>query len=311
MTQPTTESIGWELYRSYLGVLSEGSLSGAARALGVTQPTVGRHIAALEQALGLTLFTRSQQGLLPTEAALELRPYAEAMQHSAAALARAASGHGHGEGVRGTVRVTASEVIGVEVLPPLLARLQARHPGLTVELALSNRVQDQLHREADIAIRMTEPRQEALIARRVGVVALGLHAHASYLQAQGTPTSLADLAHHRLIGFDQETPFIRAARKVLPPWRRESFALRSDSDLAQLALIRAGGGIGICQVALARRTPQLVHLLAPQSSAGLDTWVVMHEDLRNSPRCRHTFDALVEGLRQYMEEEQGALGEVA
>ena len=311
MTQASTESIGWELYRSYLGVLSEGSLSGAARALGVTQPTVGRHIAALEQALGLTLFTRSQQGLLPTEAALELRPYAEAMQHSAAALARAASGHGHGEGVRGTVRVTASEVIGVEVLPPLLARLQARHPGLTVELALSNRVQDQLHREADIAIRMTEPRQEALIARRVGVVALGLHAHASYLQAQGTPTSLADLAHHRLIGFDQETPFIRAARKVLPPWRRESFALRSDSDLAQLALIRAGGGIGICQVALARRTPQLVHLLAPQSSAGLDTWVVMHEDLRNSPRCRHTFDALVEGLRQYMEEEQGALGEVA
>lgn len=297
MTQPTTESIGWELYRSYLGVLSEGSLSGAARALGVTQPTVGRHIAALEQALGLTLFTRSQQGLLPTDAARELRPYAEAMQHSAAALARAASGHG--EGVRGTVRVTASEVMGVEVLPPLLAQLQARHPGLTVELALSNRVQDLLHREADIAIRMTEPRQEALIARRVGVVALGLHAHASYLQAQGTPTSLAELAHHRLIGFDQETPFIRAARKLLPPWRHEDFALRSDSDLAQLALIRAGGGIGICQVALARRTPQLVHLLAPQFSAGLDTWVVMHEDLRNSPRCRHTFDALVAGLQQY------------
>ncbi len=298
MTRPSAESIGWELYRSYLGVLSEGSLSGAARALGVTQPTVGRHIAALEQALGLTLFTRSQQGLLPTEAALELRSYAEAMQHSAAALARAASGHG--EGVRGTVRVTASEVIGVEVLPPLLAQLQARHPALTVELALSNRVQDLLHREADIAIRMTEPRQEALIARRVGVVALGLHAHASYLQAQGIPTSLADLAqHHRLIGFDQETPFIRAARKALPPWRREAFALRSDSDLAQLALIRAGGGIGICQVALARRTPQLVHLLAPQFSAGLDTWVVMHEDLRNSPRCRHTFDALVAGLLQY------------
>lgn len=297
MTQPTAESIGWELYRSYLGVLSEGSLSGAARALGVTQPTVGRHIAALEHALGLTLFTRSQQGLLPTEAALELHPYAQAMQHSAAALARAASGHG--EGVRGTVRVTASEVIGVEVLPPLLAQLQARHPGLTVELALSNRVQDLLHREADIAIRMTEPRQEALIARRVGVVALGLHAHASYLQAQGTPTSLADLTHHRLIGFDLETPFIRAARKALPPWRREAFALRSDSDLAQLALIRAGGGIGICQVELARRTPQLVRVLPQQFNAALDTWVVMHEDLRNSPRCRHTFDALVAGLLKF------------
>jgi hypothetical protein len=131
------------------------------------------------------------------------------------------------------------------------------------------------------------------------VGALGLHAHASYLQAQGIPTSLADLAHHRLIGFDQETPFIRAARKAMPPWRREVFALRRDSDLAQLALVRAGGGIGICQVALARRTPQLVRLLPQQFNAELDTWVVMHEDLRNSPRCRHTFDALVAGLLRY------------
>ena len=106
MTQPAHKDIGWELYRSYLGVVQEGSLSGAARALGVTQPTVGRHIAALEQALGLVLFTRSQQGLLPTEAALALRPYAQAMGHTAAALVRAADSHGGG--VRGTVRVTAS-----------------------------------------------------------------------------------------------------------------------------------------------------------------------------------------------------------
>ena len=171
MTEPAHKDIGWELYRSYLGVVQEGSLSGAARALGVTQPTVGRHIAALEQALGLVLFTRSQQGLLPTEAALALRPYAQAMGHTAAALVRAADSHG--DGVRGTVRVTASEVIGVEVLPPILAQLQAEHPALTVELVLSNRVQDLLQHEADIAIRMTEPRQEALIARRVGKHSLG------------------------------------------------------------------------------------------------------------------------------------------
>ena len=145
MTQPAHKDIGWELYRSYLGVVQEGSLSGAARALGVTQPTVGRHIAALEQALGLVLFTRSQQGLLPTEAALALRPYAQAMGHTAAALVRAADSHGGG--VRGTVRVTASEVIGVEVLPPILAQLQAEHPALTVELVLSNRVQDLLQHD--------------------------------------------------------------------------------------------------------------------------------------------------------------------
>ena len=195
-------------------VQRQGSLSGAARALGVTQPTVGRHIAALEQALGLVLFTRSQQGLLPTEAALALRSYAEAMGHSAAALVRAADSQG--DGVRGTVRVSASEVMGVEVLPPLLAQLQAEHPALTVELVLSNRVHDLLQREADIAIRMTEPRQDALIARRLGAIPLGLYAHPSYIAAHGTPATLAELAQHRLIGFDAETPFLRAAQKAQP-----------------------------------------------------------------------------------------------
>ena len=305
MNQPNRHDIGWELYRSYLGVLREGSLSGAARALGVTQPTVGRHIAALEQALGLVLFTRSQQGLLPTEAALALRSYAEAMGHSAAALVRAADSQG--DGVRGTVRVSASEVMGVEVLPPLLAQLQAEHPALTVELVLSNRVHDLLQREADIAIRMTEPRQDALIARRVGTIPLGLYAHPSYIAAHGTPATLAELAQHRLIGFDAETPFLRAAQKALPAWRRDRFAVRSDSDVAQLSFIRAGAGIGICQSALARRNaPALVRLLPQQLQYGLETWVVMHEDLRTSPRCKRTFDALVVGLERYLAEGLGS-----
>ena len=152
------DDAGWELYRSFLGVVREGSLSGAARALGSTQPTVGRHIAALEASLGFTLFTRSQAGLLPTEAALELRAYAEVMDSNAAALKRAAEGHG--QGVAGTVRVSASEVVGVETLPPIVARLRQQHPQLKLELVLTNRVQDLLRREADIAIRMAEPKQE-------------------------------------------------------------------------------------------------------------------------------------------------------
>src|SRR5215469_11428656 len=143
--------IGWELYRSFLGALQEGPLSGAARALGITQPTVGRHISALEASFGLALFTRSQAGLLPTEAALALRPYAEAMRSTADALRRAADSQG--EGVKGTVRVSASEVVGVEVLPPIVARLRQTYPQLTVELVLTNRVQDLLQREADIAVR--------------------------------------------------------------------------------------------------------------------------------------------------------------
>ncbi|WP_323142071.1 LysR substrate-binding domain-containing protein [Massilia phyllosphaerae] len=287
-------AIEWELYRSLLGVLREGSLSGAARALGIAQPTVGRHVAALEAALGLALFTRSQTGLIPTEAALALRGHAQAMESTAAALERVAASYG--DGVRGVVRVTASEVIGVEVLPAVVASLHTRHPDLKVELVLSNSVQDLLQREADVAVRMTAPRQDQLVARRVGAIELGLHASAAYLQRHGTPATLDELAGHVLIGYDRPPPFARAALRRWPWFGREHIALRTDSDVAQLALIRAGAGIGVCQAALARRTPGLVRLLPEAFTLPFETWVTMHEDLRDSPRCRVTFDALVEAL---------------
>ena len=289
--------ISWELYRSFLAVLTEGSLSGAARALAVAQPTVGRHIAALERSLGTPLFTRSQTGLSPLESALSLRTYAEAMSNSVAALERAASSQG--PGVRGVVRVTASEVIGVEVLPPIIAHLREQHPELQVELALSNKVQDLLQREADIAVRMTRPTQELLIARRIGHVAVGLHAARQYVKRHGAPVTSADLRRHSLIGFDQPTAFIRVAGKSFPALQREAFAMRADSDLAQLALIRSGAGIGLCQVPIGKRDG-LVRVLPKQFTLQLDTWIAMHEDLRTSPRCRVTFDALVDGLREHV-----------
>ncbi|MDE2604797.1 MAG: LysR family transcriptional regulator [Burkholderiales bacterium] len=273
------DDIAWDLYRTFLGVLTEGSLSGAARALGITQPTAGRHIAALEKSLGVALFTRAQTGLLPTEAALALRGHAEDMRSTAAALRRAAGSHG--EGVRGTVRISASEIVGVEVLPAILAGLREAHLELKIELVVTNRVQDLLRQEADIGVRMTRPRQEALVARRIGDIPVGLHAHPDYLARHGTPKTLDDLSRHTLVGFDQETAFIRAARK-------------------QLALVRAGCGIGMCQVPLARREPRLVRLLPRQFTFRLETWVTMHEDLRGSPRCRAAFDALAQGLRRYI-----------
>jgi DNA-binding transcriptional LysR family regulator len=288
------DDISWELYRSFLGVLREGSLSAAARALGIAQPTVGRHIAELEEALGLPLFTRSQTGLLPTEAALALRSHAEAMDSTAASFRRAAESHG--DGVRGTVRVSASEVMGAEVLPPILATLRQRHSQLTIELVLTNRVQDLLRREADIAVRMTQPKQGVLVARRVADVVIGLHAHKDYLARVGTPKNPDDLAQHSLIGFDEETPFIRAASSKMPGWTRSAFGLRTDSDLAQLALVRAGCGIGACQVAIARRDDSLVRVLPRHMELKLETWITMHEDLRGSARCKVIFDALVAAL---------------
>src|SRR5580704_316405 len=198
----------WDLYRSFLAVLAEGSLSAAARRLGLTQPTLGRHIEALEEALGgAVLFTRSPSGLNPTEAALALGPHVEAMAAAAEALLRTASGEI--DAARGVVRITTSEIMGAEVLPAILTGFHEQWPEVTIELVLSNRQEDLLRRDADIAVRMARPRQEALVARHVGDVTLGLFAHQRYLAAHGTPTSLADAAHSA-IGFDRAFQPIRA-----------------------------------------------------------------------------------------------------
>ena len=288
----------WEWYRTFLKVLETGSLSAAARAMGLTQPTVGRHVDSLETALSLKLFTRSFDGFAPTDAALELQPYAAGVAATAAALRRVASSHG--SGVRGTVRLTASEVIGVEVLPPILAALRETHPELVVELVLSNKVDDLLRREADIAVRMLRPAQDALVAKRIGGIELGLHAHERYLATHRTPRSMAELARHALIGFDHENALIRRLQDQFPVFSRAGLAFRADSDLAQLAAIRAGFGIGVCQSALAAKDPALVRMLRSQFSPTLDTWIAMHEDLRDSPRCAATFAALAQGLGAYI-----------
>jgi DNA-binding transcriptional LysR family regulator len=284
----------WNLYRTFLVVLQEGSLSGAARRLDLTQPTVTRHIDALEKSTGVDLFLRTQRGLTPTDMALKLVPHAETLAATAAALMRVASDR-TGE-VRGTVRVSASEIVSVEHLPRILAGLRRQYPRLVIELVLSNAVDDLLRREADIAVRMTEPVQDVLLARRLPSIELGLYAHRDYLAQGRVPTSMASIADHDLIGFDHEIPRLRAFVQRFPALNRSGFALRTDSDIAQLAAIRAGFGIGICQVAVASRDPDLVRVLPDLVSVKLGLWIVMHADLKTSARCKAVFDALVDGL---------------
>lgn len=287
---------GWELYRSFLEVVRERSLSGAARALSLTQPTLGRHVDALEAALGATLFTRAASGLYPTAAAIALVPHAEAMAAAAQALQRAASGEEREE--RGVVRITASEMVGAEVLPACLAEFRAAHPGIVIELALSNRTDDLLRREADIAVRMVKPSQSALMAKKLGVIHLGLHAHPRYLTLHGTPRSMDDLAQHSLIGFDRR-PSVQRLPGTLKLPSRELFSFRCDSDLGQYAALRAGVGVGVCQVGLARRDG-LVPLLPGVLAFELGVWLVMHKDLKSSRRVRLMFDHLSLHLQRYI-----------
>lgn len=286
----------WQLYRTFLAVLQEGSLSGAARRLGVAQPTVARHVESLESAVRGDLFVRSQRGLIPTDLARNMLPYAESLAATAAALQRAASAAA--DEVAGTVRVSASEAICVEWMPKLLAGLRRLHPALAIELVATNSIDDLLRRDADIAVRNVEPVQQSLVARRLQPIELGLFASRAYLDARGVPETLDDLATHDIIGFDRPSPALHALVERFPLLQREMFALRVDSDVVQLAAIRAGFGIGMCQVPVARRDDHLVRVLPEVVSIDMALWIVMPEELKTSARCRAVFDALVAGLSE-------------
>jgi DNA-binding transcriptional LysR family regulator len=287
-------NLDWSLWRSFLAILREGSLSGAAKALGVTHPTIRRHLDELEGTLGAPLFVRSPSGLVATELAQGLREAAQTMESVASLLARTASADAGA--VAGAVRIAASEIIGVEVLPPILATLSARHPRLSFELSLSNSLEDLLRHDADIAIRMTRPSQAGLVARKVGLIPLGLFAEESWIMRHGEPESLAALiASGTLIGYDRDPAIIQALGAIGLPATRTDFGFRSDSDLAQLSALRAGFGVGVCQLPIAARDPKLRRVL-PHFAHALEIWLVTHPNLRNVRRVRVTLDALAAGL---------------
>ena len=289
----------WNLYRSFLAVIETGSLSGAARDLGLAQPTVARHVETLEAELGGgALFTRSGAGLRPTRAALTIAPIARAMASSAEALVRTAAGDAEQE--RGVVRVTASQVVGVEVLPSILRDFREDHPGIDIELALGNDLQDLLRRDADIAVRMARPTQTALLAKKVGTARIAFFAHRDYLARHGMPATIDDLNNHAVIGFDRTQPLQVAADQIGFPITPDLFALRTDSDAAQLAALRAGFGIGAAQINIAARHPELAPVLHNAFGFDLPTWVVMHEDLKSDRRMRLMFDHLVAGLGAWL-----------
>lgn len=292
----STAEPSWDLYGAFLAVMRGGSLSAAARTLGVAQPTVRRQIEQLEAGLGVVLFTRAPNGLVPTELAHATLPYAESIAASARALARSVSGPADAE--RGTVRLTCSEVVGVEVLPPMLAALRRAHPRIQVELAVTNRAEDLLRREADLAVRMTEPTQAGLLRQHAARIEIGLFATAAYLAERPAPRALPDLLDHALVGADRGRAQLEALAALGLQTTPRDYALRSDSDLAQLAALRAGLGIGVCQVPLSRRPVPLERVL-PEVALHLDAWVVTHEELRAVRRVRAVFDHLVAALRAY------------
>jgi DNA-binding transcriptional LysR family regulator len=280
----------WSLVRSFLAALDHGSLLGAARALGSTQPTLGRHIAELEAQLGTVLFERTGRGLLPTEAALRLADSARVMEEGAHQLARSVSGSQ--AGVSGTVRISASQPVACFVMPGVLAQMRVALPEVQVELVASNQVSNLLRREADIALRMVQPEQSTLVVKRIARITLGAYAHRDYLRRRGVPRQMADLLGHELVGTDKDETILRGFAAWGFPVEREAFALRTDDLIAYWEAVRAGLGIGFLADYLARSDGQLVPILPMIKIPPLPIWLTVHREIRTSRRIRAVYDFL-------------------
>jgi len=284
----------WSLVRSFLAVLEKGSLLAASRDLQLSQPTIGRHVAELESQLGLVLFDRNGRGLLPTEAAYHLAESARIMQSGADQLARNVMGADLG--ASGTVRITASQPVSCYVLPPLLAQMRLSLPDVQVELVASNEVSNLLRREADIAVRMVQPQQASIIARRVGKVTLRACAHQDYLRRRGVPRQPNDLLAHDLIGGDRNDDTLKGFAAQGLVVGREQFAFRSDDLIVVWQAVRAGLGVGFVSEYLIRSDSAVIPVLPKLKIEPLPVWLAVHKEIRTSKRIRAAYDFLADAL---------------
>ncbi len=296
MIKAPSRDFDWSLARTFLAALESGSLLGAAKRLGSSQPTVGRQIAELESQLGVALFERTGRGLVPTQCALQLAASAQAMEVAALQLAR--SGSGAQKQVSGTVRITASQPVACYLLPPILSDMRRALPEIQVEIESSNVVSNLLRREADIALRMVRPDQATLVARKIGAVKVGTYASRDYLARRGTPKQPMDLIGHDMIGYDKGEDIIRGFRAFGQSISREAFAFRTDDLIVQWEAVRAGLGIGFYANYLARADPDVLRILPAMALPELPMWLTVHREIRSSQRIRAVFDFLATALPQ-------------
>lgn len=283
--------ISWDHQRAFLAVLEEGSLSAAARKLGVSQPTIRGWITALETALNTTLFTRSVSGLTPTENARALAESARAMSLASERFLRTATAP-PGE-IAGAVRLSVSDTMGIEVIPLMLASLRLKHPRIIVELAVTNKPADLLGQEVDIAVRNFPPEQAALVAKKIGAIPLGFFASVDYLDRRGWPRTISELMEHDLIGPDRHANDKQMGSTAMSGLSAASYVLRTDSHPARIAAARAGLGITVAQVPIGLHDSRLRRVLPEATVMKLDVWIVTHEDLRKVAKIRAVFDHLV------------------
>ncbi|MEM8591127.1 MAG: LysR family transcriptional regulator [Pseudomonadota bacterium] len=287
-------SFDWNQARTFLATAEEGSLSAAARALGQTQPTLGRQVAALEEELGIRLFERVGRGLQLTDAGRSLKNHVAAMRDAAQRVNLAATGHS--ETVEGRVGVTASAIFSAYHMPAILAELQHRAPKLRIDLIADDALRDIQRREADIAIRHVRPEAPELITRKIAEAEATFVATESYLARRGTPECFDDFRHHDFIAFGDPQEFIQYTDPLGIPLKPENFRLASENSTVGWELVKSGLGISIMDCTVIARSSGMVPILEDKPFR-FPIWLTTHRELQTSRKIRLVFDLLAEMIQ--------------
>ena len=291
-------TLDWSLVRAFLAVAETRSLSAAARRLGASQPTLGRQIRQLETDLQQVLFHRQPKGLVLTDCGQLLVGPAQRMRAAISEIELTSAGQQ--TQVEGSVRITASDVVSLHILPPIITGLRENEPGISIDLVSSDSTENLLFREADIALRMYRPEQLELVARHLGNLRLGMFAARHYLDRFGRPQTIKDVRQHSLIGYDRSEEIILGMQSRGWPATRDWFALRCDNHPVNWALLRAGAGIGFAPVCIAQNDPNVEELELDLDLPLLPVWLATHQALRHTPRISRVWQALAEGLKPYL-----------
>jgi len=284
----------WNHARAFLATVEKGSLSAAARYLGKRQPTISAQVAGLEEALGVLLFERVGRSLVLTTPGTELFEHFKSMGKAAGLITLAATGQS--QELKGPVSITATNTLATEHLPPILKQIKKQAPGIVITIHTTDKIQDLMRREADIAIRHNRPDEPELIGKLISEVPLHLYASVDYLSLRGVPKNVSELTNHDFIGFERPENLISYLKNMGISLKSANVNFLTQSGTLVLSLVEEGLGISILPETVAKKNPQLVQVLPDIEPFKAPVWLVSHRELRSSQRIRFVFDILSEEL---------------
>ena len=287
------DRLDWAHLRSFLATAETASLSGAARKLGLTQPTLSRQVAALEQNLSVLLFERVGRGLDLTDAGRELLAHVREMGDAAQKVAVTATAQR--SDISGEVRITASDIYASAFLPEIVLEIRRRAPGLSIEIVATNDISDLMRREADIAIRNVRPEQPDLVARLVREARGRFYAASSYLNKRGRPKVITDLVQHDWVAFGDVGRNVEFANALGIPLTRDAYKTSSQSGIVAWEMARAGLGICPMDETMGDQTAGMERILE-DLKVDFPIWLVTHREVHTSPRIRLVYDILAEAI---------------